>query len=119
MARPEVPDFLTVEEAARVLRIGRTAAYALARQWRATDGRQGLPVVAMGRLLRVPRAALEEISGGPLTSGQPPARADEPKRRPDPDRVVVARPTSTQPRHTRTRHPRRPSPDQTTLPFTN
>jgi hypothetical protein len=32
-----VPDFFTVEEAAKVLRIGRGAAYALARQWRVTD----------------------------------------------------------------------------------
>jgi hypothetical protein len=63
------PDFFTVEEAARILRIGRTAAYDLARKWRATDGREGLPVVVFGRLLRVPRAALEEISGGPLVTG--------------------------------------------------
>ncbi len=38
-----VPDLLTVEEAARVMRIGRTKAYALAREWRATNGRSGLP----------------------------------------------------------------------------
>ncbi len=38
------PQTLTVEEAARVLRIGRTAAYALAREWRATNGASGLPV---------------------------------------------------------------------------
>jgi excisionase family DNA binding protein len=61
-----VPDFFTVEEAAQILRIGRTAAYALARQWRVTDGHEGLPVVAFGRLLRVPRAALESFAGGPL-----------------------------------------------------
>jgi len=59
---------LTVEEAARVLRIGRTTAYALAREWRATGGRSGLPVLELGRSLRVPRAALER-----LLDGLPPA----------------------------------------------
>lgn len=56
-----VPEFLTVEEAAELLRIGRTSAYALAREWRATGGRSGLPVIELGRQLRVPRAALEEL----------------------------------------------------------
>jgi excisionase family DNA binding protein len=54
----ELPEVLTVEEAAAVLRIGRGAAYALARQYLATDGREGLPVVRLGRSLRVPRAKL-------------------------------------------------------------
>ena len=57
----ELPEVLTVEEAARVLRIGRGAAYELARVWRATSGREGLPVVQLGRTLRVPRAALERL----------------------------------------------------------
>ena len=47
-----------MEEAAEVLRIGRGTAYELARQWRETEGRHGLPVVMLGRCLRVPRAAL-------------------------------------------------------------
>ncbi len=54
----ELPEVLTIEEAAKVLRIGRGAAYALARQWLETGGREGLPVVRFGRSLRVPRAAL-------------------------------------------------------------
>lgn len=62
----DLPDFLTVEEAARVLRLGRTSAYALAAQFEETGA--GLPVVRFGRLLRVPRAQLEVINGGPLTS---------------------------------------------------
>lgn len=57
----ELPEVLTVEEAAAVLRIGRTAAYELCRQWRATGGRSGLPVLAFGRSLRVPKAALARI----------------------------------------------------------
>lgn len=67
-ASEPLPDFLTVEEAAKVLRIGRTAAYGLTRQWRVTGGEVGLPVVRFGRQLRVPRAALEAYAGGPLTT---------------------------------------------------
>jgi Helix-turn-helix domain len=54
-----VPDLLTLEEAARVLRIGRTAAYAQARVARETDGRAGIPNIAIGGQYRVPRGALE------------------------------------------------------------
>lgn len=54
----ELPDVLTVDEAAVVLRIGRGAAYELARRFRDSGGREGLPVVELGRSLRVPRAAL-------------------------------------------------------------
>ncbi len=54
----ELPEVLTIEEAAKVLRIGRGAAYALARKYLATDGREGLPVVPLGRSRRVPRAGL-------------------------------------------------------------
>jgi len=56
-----LPAVLTVEEAAQVLRIGRGAAYELARQWRESGGRHGLPVVTLGRSLRVPRDALERM----------------------------------------------------------
>jgi hypothetical protein len=38
MVLVDAPDFLTLEEAARILRIGRNQAYELARVWRATDG---------------------------------------------------------------------------------
>ena len=57
----ELPEVLTVEEAAAVLRIDHGAAYERARQWRAMNGRGGLPVVARGRSLRVPRAALRRL----------------------------------------------------------
>lgn len=54
----ELPEVLTVEEAAAVLRIGRGSAYELARRYRVTGGQEGLPVIELGRSLRVPRAAL-------------------------------------------------------------
>jgi excisionase family DNA binding protein len=63
-----LPDFLTVEEAAAVLRIGRTTAYDLARRYRVTGGAEGLPVVVLGRMLRVPRAQLEVWAGGGLSA---------------------------------------------------
>ncbi len=52
---------LTVEEAASVLRIGRSLAYQLAREYDATGGVTGLPVVHLGGCLRVPRWALLEL----------------------------------------------------------
>ena len=67
----ELPPVMTVEEAAAVLRIGRNAAYDLARRWRETQGREGLPVVSLGRSLRVPRAALLRLldAGGDAANG--------------------------------------------------
>jgi hypothetical protein len=54
------PEMLTVPEAARVLRIGRTLAYQLTSRF--LDGEpDGLPVVRLGNCLRVPRWALDEL----------------------------------------------------------
>jgi excisionase family DNA binding protein len=50
------PAVYTVEEAARLLRVGRTAAYEAAR-------RGDIPVIRVGRSLRVPRHQLERILG--------------------------------------------------------
>ena len=60
------PDFLTVEQAAVVIGIGRTCAYQLAR--RAADLGEGtVPAVRFGKQLRVPRRKLEDLTGGPIT----------------------------------------------------
>ena len=64
--RGRLPALLTVEEAAGVLRIGRTKAYALAQEWRATGGQSGLPVVDFGHVLRVPLCQLELLVGAAL-----------------------------------------------------
>ena len=56
------PLLYTVEEAAGVLRIGRTLAYALARRYETSGGRDGLPVVRLGNCLRVPHWALMELA---------------------------------------------------------
>jgi hypothetical protein len=53
---------LTVEEAASALRIGRSLAYQLAREYDATGGVSGLPVIRLGGCLRVPRWALLELA---------------------------------------------------------
>lgn len=52
----DLPLMLTVEEAARVLRVGRNGAYAAV-----ADG--VLPAVRIGRTIRIPRAALAEMLG--------------------------------------------------------
>ncbi len=71
---------LTIEEAGVLLRIGRTKAYAMAREWRETGGRSGLPVIDLGHVLRVPRRALEEMIGAELTEIDNPHRVEETKQ---------------------------------------
>ena len=63
-------DVFTIEEAATILRISRSAAYDLARQWRTTGGEHGLPCIRLGHTLRVPRPALRALLDA---SGPPPA----------------------------------------------
>ena len=67
MLSEQNPVLLTVEEAGVLLRIGRSKAYAMAREWRETGGGSGLPVIDLGHVLRVPRRALEELIGAELT----------------------------------------------------
>lgn len=62
-----VPDLFTVTEAASILRVGRTTAYELATRDLASGGGEGLGVVRIGNQLRVRRAALEALLGGPVT----------------------------------------------------
>ena len=83
-----IPPFLTVEEASRLLKIGRTKAYDLTKEWRATGGRSGLPVVDLGDVLRVPGPAIERMLGTGLgaprsTAVQPTSKANNPTA-PDP-----------------------------------
>ena len=65
--RSSPPDFLTVEEAAAVLRIGRTSAYRQARRYLATNGAEGLCADRFGKQIRIPRCGLEQRLGGPIT----------------------------------------------------
>lgn len=58
---PATP-LLTVDEAARVLRIGRSLAYQLAREYEESGGVSGLSVIRLGGCLRVPRWALLELA---------------------------------------------------------
>ena len=54
---------LTIDEAAAILRISRNAAYAAAREWRATGCKTGSPCIEIGRTLRVPRTELDRLLG--------------------------------------------------------
>ncbi len=102
--RGQLPAFLTVEEAAEILRIGRTTAYALTREWRRTRGKSGLPVVTVGHKLRVPVRRLEKMAGGKLAAagtaflgpepGEPPIRiAEGSAGRPQPTPAPTQTPT--------------------------
>ena len=73
------PDFLTLDEAAAVLRVGRSTAYREANAFERSGGRTGIPVVRYGKLFRVPRCRLEEQLGGPLTWPLPAPIAVEPR----------------------------------------
>lgn len=52
---------LTVEEAAKVLRIGRSLAYQLTGEYLASGGTKGMPCIRVGGCLRIPRWALMEL----------------------------------------------------------
>ena len=58
----DLPDLLTVAEAAAYLRVGRNTAYRLCQQWRLSGGREGLGCITVGRSLRVPKVALGRFS---------------------------------------------------------
>ena len=99
------PDLLTVEEAARVLRIGRTSAYALACRYLRSNGAEGIPVRRVGHLLRVPRHGLEELVGGPITWPIPDEASD------------VEQPNTCDRDRHRTRSDRRPRPRPSQQPL--
>ena len=73
------PDFLTVDEAAAVLRVGRSTAYREANAFERSGGRIGIPVIRYGKQFRVPRCRLEEQLGGPITWPLPAPVAVEPR----------------------------------------
>jgi excisionase family DNA binding protein len=66
----DYPELMTVEEASEYLRVSRALAYQLARQFRISGGAAGLPVLELGRCLRVPRSQLAELVGVDLDSGR-------------------------------------------------
>ncbi len=57
----DLPQFMTVEQAATVLQLGRSKAYDLTVEWERTEGRSGLPFAWIGCQKRVPREAIERI----------------------------------------------------------
>ena len=61
-----------------MLRISRGKSYELAREYLATGGASGMPVIRLGRQLRVPRAMFEQWIGGPITWPIPTTHACDP-----------------------------------------
>ena len=57
---------LTVAEAGAQLRISRSLAYQLARRYVETGGREGLPVIKLGRRMVVPRHQFDRLVRGEL-----------------------------------------------------
>jgi excisionase family DNA binding protein len=69
-----LPLVLTVDEAARLLRICRSHVYVLTKIYFATDGSGGLPALRLGDLIRIPKAALcEYMTTGHITQLLPSA----------------------------------------------
>ena len=74
MERPtldELPDILTIREVADFMRISPAVAYGMARRYRATDGREGLPVFMAGtRMMRVSKIELQRFVAGGAGRGE-------------------------------------------------
>ncbi len=99
----ELPELLTVEEAAVFLRVSRGVGYQLARRFWDTNGREGLPVVLVDRQLGVSKRQIERLLNGRLSLDgerhqpqQAPRRVPRRPRRPAPHvraaRAAAARP---------------------------
>ncbi len=80
----DLPILLKVDEAMRVLRIGRSKAYEMTTLYETSGGTKGLPCLRMGDVLRIPRFALEEF----VTTG----RIVQLLPQPDTDATVHATP---------------------------
>jgi excisionase family DNA binding protein len=77
----DTPEMLTVMEVAVILRVGRTTAYELAREYLRTNGASGLPVVRIGKQLRMSRAQLDDLiqRGTPQAQPRSVGAAEQPK----------------------------------------
>jgi excisionase family DNA binding protein len=58
MGMDQLPDMLTVEDAAEVLRISRSRAYEAVEAFQRTNGAEGVPSIRIGRTFRVPEQSL-------------------------------------------------------------
>jgi len=71
----DLPPFLRIEQAQEITQLGRSQLYEQTKRWRATGGKEGIPVVRFGRCLRIPKAALlrlaESLYVGDLLEEQP------------------------------------------------
>jgi hypothetical protein len=66
----ELPDVLTIHEAADFMPVSLGVAYEMARRFRATNGREGLPVfMACERMMRVSKLELAKYVAGRLGGG--------------------------------------------------
>lgn len=57
----DLPPFMTVKQAAKVLQLGRSKTYELTVEWDRSSGKTGLPFVWFGCQKRIPRAALVQF----------------------------------------------------------
>ena len=59
----QASSFMSVQEAAQVLRIGEALAYRMANEYLNNGGASGIPCVRLGRRLLVSRRGLEDLAG--------------------------------------------------------
>ena len=77
----QAPDFLTVDQTADVLQIGRSTTYELVGRFVKSAGADGIPAILVGGQYRIPRARLEEYAGRSITWPPPPrTRKHRPNR---------------------------------------